>query len=276
MEKTRRRLMIEDMQLRGLSPHTQAAYLMRVTLFARFCNKHPDNLGEKEVREYLLHLVNEQHASYGVVTQTYFALRFLYKISMRRPWDVERIPCLKKPERLPVILDKEEVRRLFAATANLKHRTMLMLAYSAGLRVSEVAHLKIADIDTTRMTVLVRQGKGKRDRYTILSKTALETLIAYLRRYRPTAWLFPGMIPGRPITIDSFDRVMKAAKNRAGITKAVTMHSLRASFATHLIEEGTDLHRVQLLLGHKSPRTTVLYLRVSRKHLSEITSPLDT
>jgi site-specific recombinase XerD len=195
---------------------------------------------------------------------------------MRRPWDVEKIPCMKKPERLPVILDKGEVKRLFAATANLKHRTMLMLAYSAGLRVSEAAHLKIADIDTTRMTVLVRQGKGKKDRYTVLSKVALETLIAYLRRYRPTAWLFPGMIPGRPITIDSFDRVMKAAKNRAGITKAVTMHSLRASFATHLIEEGTDLHRVQLLLGHRSPRTTVLYLHVSRKDLSTIKSPLDT
>ena len=164
MEKTRRRLMIEDMQLRGLSPHTQAAYLMRVTLFARFCNKHPDHLGEKEIREYLLHLVNEQHASYAVVTQTYFALRFLYRITMKRPWDVEKIPCLKKPERLPVILDKEEVRRLFAATANLKHRTMLMLAYSAGLRVSEVARLKISDIDTTQMTVLVRQGKGKKDR----------------------------------------------------------------------------------------------------------------
>jgi site-specific recombinase XerD len=153
---------------------------------------------------------------------------------------------------------------------------MLMLAYSAGLRVSEAAHLKIADIDTARMTVLVRQGKGKKDRLTILSKVALETLIAYLRRFRPTAWLFPGMIPGRPLTTDSFDRVMKAAKNRAAITKAVTMHSLRASFATHLIEEGTDLHRVQLLLGHKSPRTTALYLHVSRKGLSSVQSPLDT
>jgi site-specific recombinase XerD len=276
MEKTRRRLMIEDMQLRGLSPHTQAAYLMRVTLFARFCNKHPDHLGEKEIREYLLHLVNEKHASYGVVTQTYFALRFLYKITMKRPWDVEQIPCLKKPERLPVILDKEEVKRLFAATANLKHRTMLMLAYSAGLRVSEVARLKISDIDTARMTVRVQQGKGKKDRYTILSKVALETFIAYLRRFRPTAWLFPGMIPGRPITRDSIGLVIKAARARAAITKPVTMHSLRHACATHLIEEGTDLHRVQLLLGHKSPRTTALYLHVSRKHLSEIRSPLDT
>ena len=276
MEKTRRRLMIEDMQLRGLSPHTQAAYLMRVTLFARFCNKHPDNLGEKEVREYLLHLVNEKHASYGVVTQTYFALRFLYRITMKRPWDVEQIPCMKKPERLPVILDKEEVKRLVAATANLKHRTMLMLAYSAGLRVSEVAHLKISDIDTAHMTVLVRQGKGKKDRYTILSKVALETLIAYLRRFRPTAWLFPSVIPGRPITTGSIMLVIRAAKKRAGITKPATIHSLRHTFATHLIEEGTDLHRVQLLLGHRSPRTTVLYLHVSRKDLSNIRSPLDT
>lgn len=276
MEKTRRRLMIEDMQLRGLSPHTQAAYLMRVTLFARFCNKHPDHLGEKEIREYLLHLVNEQHASYGVVTQTYYALRFLYRITMKRPWEVEKIPCLKKPERLPVILDKEEVKRVFAATANLKHRTMLMLAYSAGLRVSEVARLKISDIDTTHMTVRVQQGKGKKDRYTILSKVALETLIAYLRRYRPTAWLFPSVIPGRPITAGSIMLVIRAARRRSGLTKPATMHCLRHAFATHLIEEGTDLHRVQLLLGHKSPRTTALYLHVSRKNLSEIISPLDT
>lgn len=276
MEKTRRRLMIEDMQLRGLSPHTQAAYLMRVTLFARFCNKHPDHLGEKEIREYLLHLVNEQHASYGVVTQTYYALRFLYRITMKRPWEVEKIPCLKKPERLPVILDKEEVKRVFAATANLKHRTMLMLAYSAGLRVNEVARLKISDIDTTHMTVRVQQGKGKKDRYTILSKVALETLIAYLRRYRPTAWLFPSVIPGRPITAGSIMLVIRAARRRSGLTKPATMHCLRHAFATHLIEEGTDLHRVQLLLGHKSPRTTALYLHVSRKNLSEIISPLDT
>jgi integrase/recombinase XerD len=276
MEKTRRRLMIEDMQLRGFSQHTQDVYLMRVTLFARFCNKHPDHLGGKEIREYLLHLVNEKHASYGVVTQTYFALRFLYKISMRRPWDVEKIPCMKKPERLPVILDKEEVKRLFAATDNLKHRTELMLAYSSGLRVSEVARLKISDIDTVRMTVLVRQGKGNKDRYTILSKVALETLIAYLRRFRPTAWLFPGVIPGRPITTSSIGLVIMAAKKRAGIAKPVTMHSLRHCFATHLIEEGTDLHRVQLLLGHRSPRTTALYLHVSRKDLSNIKSPLDT
>ena len=220
--------------------------------------------------------MNEKHASYGVVTQTYFALRFLYKISMRRPWDVEKIPCMKKPERLPVILDKEEVTRLFAATDNLKHRTELMLAYSSGLRVSEVARLKISDIDTVRMTVLVRQGKGNKDRYTILSKVALETLIAYLRRFRPTAWLFPGVIPGRPITTSSIGLVIMAAKKRAGIAKPVTMHSLRHCFATHLIEEGTDLHRVQLLLGHRSPRTTALYLHVSRKDLSNIKSPLDT
>src|SRR5208337_1035249 len=227
MEKTRRRLMIEDMQLRGLSPHTQAAYLMRVTLFARFCNKHPDNLGEKEVREYLLHLVNEKHASYGVVTQTYFALRFLYRITMKRPWDVEQIPCMKKPERLPVILDKEEVKRLFAATANPKHRTMLMLAYSAGLRLSEVAHLKVSDIDMGRMMVRVREGKGNKDRYTILSRVALKTLIPYLRCYRPTAWLFPGVIPDRPMGKSAIMQMIKKLRKRSGITKPVTMHSLR-------------------------------------------------
>ena len=274
-KKTLKRRMIEDMQLRGLSHHTQAAYLMRVTLFARHFKKNPDKLGGEEVRAYLLHLVNEQHVAYGVLNMTYYALKFIYETTLKRPWEAKKLPHPKKPQKLPVILDKGEVRKLLSVTVNLKHKAMLMLAYSSGLRVSEVANLKVSDIDAARMAVLVRQGKGKRDRYTILSKTALDTLTRYLRRYRPTSWLFPGMIPGRPITTSSVGLVVKTARERAGITKKATMHVLRHAFATHLLEGGTDLRRVQLLLGHRSLKTTAIYLHVSPKDLSNITSPLD-
>jgi site-specific recombinase XerD len=153
---------------------------------------------------------------------------------------------------------------------------MLMTAYSSGLRISEVAHLRVSDLDSARMTVLVRQGKGKKDRYTILSKMALGTLTQYLETYRPTSWLFPGAVLGRPITESSIRSVMMTAKTRAGITKRATMHALRHSFATHLLEQGTDIRSVQSLLGHRSLKTTIIYLHVSPKSLSRITSPLDT
>jgi integrase/recombinase XerD len=268
--------MRDDLELRGFSPHTQKEYLMRVTLFARYFGKLPDKLGKKEVREYFLHLVRDKHASYGVLNMTYCALKFIYGVTLGRPWEVEKIPRTKRPVKMPVILDKGEVRRLFAVTENLKHKAMLMIAYSSGLRISEVAHLKVGDLDTARMTVLVRQGKGKKDRYTILSKMALGTLTQYLETYRPTSWLFPGATPGRPITESSIRCVMRAAKTRAGITKRATMHVLRHSFATHLLEQGTDVRSVQSLLGHRSLKTTIIYLHVSPKNLSRITSPLDT
>ncbi len=275
-KKTLKQRMREDLQLRGFSPHTQKEYLMRVTLFARYFKKLPDKLGEKEVKEYFVHLVRDKHASYGVLNMTYCALKFIYTVTLERPWEVEKIPRTKRPVKMPVILDKGEVRRLFAVTENLKHKAILMLVYSSGLRISEVAHLKVGDIDTARMTVLVRQGKGRKDRYTILSKVALGTLTQYLETQRPTSWLFPGAIPGKPITESSIGCVMRAAKKRAGIMKRATIHTLRHSFATHLLEQGTDIRAVQSLLGHRSLMTTIIYLHVSPKSLSRITSPLDT
>ncbi len=275
MEKSLKQRMREDMQLRGLSPHTQKEYLMRVTLFARYFRKLPDKLGEEEIRAYLLHLVNEKHASHAVLNMTYYALTFIFETTLKRPWEVRKVPHPKKPQRLPVILDKGEVQKLLSVTTNAKHKAMLMMAYGSGLRVSEVARLKVSDIDAARMTVMVREGKGAKDRYTILSRVALDTLTKYLRRYRPTSWLFPGMIPGRPMTTSSIGLVIKAARKRAGISKRATMHSLRHAFATSLLEGGTDLRHVQLLLGHRSLKTTALYLHVSRKDLGTIVSPLD-
>lgn len=273
--KTLKQRMREDLQLRGLSPRTQATYLFQVTRFARHFGKLPDKLGEKEVRQYLLHLINDRHVSYSILTQTYSALKFIYETTLKRPWTVTRIPYPKTPRRLPAVLDKAEVTALFAAIGNVKHRAILMMTYSAGLRISEVAHLKIADIDDARMTVFVRQGKGKLDRYSLLSKVALDTVRTYIRRYKPTDWVFPGVPQTKPLSSTSIQSMFRVAKTRAGITKPASVHTLRHSFATHLLEAGCDLHRVQLLLGHKSPATTAVYLHVSQKDLVKIVSPLD-
>jgi site-specific recombinase XerD len=276
MEKTLKQRMRDDLELRGFSPHTQKEYLMRVTHFARYFGKLPDKLGEKEVKEYFLHLTRDKHASYGVLNITYCALKFIYGVTLGRPWEMEKIPRVKRPVKMPVILDKGEVHRLIVLTENLKHRAILMMAYSSGLRISEVAHLKVSDIDSARMTVLVQQGKGKKDRYTVLSKVALGTLTQYLEAYKPTSWLFPGTRADRPITESSVGCIMRAAKKRAIIMKRATIHTLRHSFATHLLEGGTDIRAIQSLLGHRSLRTTIIYLHVSPQRLSRVTSPLDT
>jgi len=273
--KTLKQRMKDDLQLRGLSPRTQATYLFQVTRFARHFMRLPDKLGEKEVKEYLLYLINEKHVSYATLTQSYSALKFIYETTLQRPWEVKRIPYPKTPRRLPTVLDKKEVTALFSATANLKHRAILMMTYSAGLRISEVVHLKIDDIDTARMTVMVREGKGRLDRYSLLSKVALEELTIYRQHYRPRTWLFPGTNPEKPLSPTSIQKMFQVMKSRAGITKPATVHSLRHSFATHLLEGGCDLHHVQLLLGHKSPATTTVYLHVSQKELGKIVSPLD-
>lgn len=273
--KTLKQRMREDLQLRGLSPRTQAAYLFQVTRFARHFMKLPDKLGEHEVREYLLHLLNEKHVSYSTLAQNYSALKFIYEVTLKRPWEVKRIPYPKTPRRLPVVLDRKEIDALFAATTNLKHLAILMMTYSAGLRLNEVVHLQREDIDRARMMVRVREGKGKADRYSLLSKTALRTLEDYLRYYKPVVWLFPGVTSEKPLSPTSIQKMFQAARDRAGITKPASVHTLRHSFATHLIEAGCSLHHVQLLLGHRSPTTTTTYLHVSRNNLVAVVSPLD-
>jgi integrase/recombinase XerD len=270
MEKTLKQRMREDLELRGFSEHTQKECLMRVTLFAQYFKKLPDKLGKEDVKEYFLHLVRDKHASCGVLNMTYCALKFVCTVTLGRPGEAEKIPRPKRPVMMPVILDKEEVHRLLVLTENLKHRAILTMAYSSGLRISEAAHLKVSDIDSARMTLFVRQGKGKKDRYAILSKKALTSLSQYIEAYKPTTWLFPGATPDRPITASSIGCIMRAAKKRA------TVHTLRHSFATHLLEGGTDIRAVQSLLGHRSLRTTIIYLHVSPQRLSRITSPLDT
>ncbi len=267
--------MLADLQLRGAAPRTQKTYLREVGNFAKYFNRSPEELGEDELREYMLYLMRERHLSDGTFRFYVSALKFLYRNTLKREWVVEKIKYPKRKKKLPVVLDLSEVESLFSITTNLKHKAMLMITYSSGLRVSETARLKMTDIDSKRMTVRIRQGKGGNDRYSILSHTTLDHLRQYWRKYRPTEWLFDGQRKDEHITTHTIQSIFYAAKKRAGITKPASIHSLRHSFATHLIEGGTSLHHVQLLLGHRSPTTTTVYLHVSRLNLAQVTSPLD-
>jgi len=273
---TLREQMLAELQLKGLTPKTQKIYLREVSNYAKYFGKSPEELGEKELREYLLYLLNERKLAKGTYRFYYQGLKFLYKHTLKREEVVEKIYCPRAEKKLPVVLDLTEVKTLLTVMENLKHRAILTITYSAGLRISETAHLKVSDIDSKRMMVRVQQGKGGKDRYTILSQTALECLRQYWRQYRPKDWLFEGQKEGTHVCISSIRQIFLEAKERAGITKPASPHTLRHSFATHLIEAGTSLHHVQLLLGHRSPTTTTVYLHVSRMNLAQVTSPLDS
>ena len=200
-----------DLELRGLSHSTQEIYLSQVRDFSRHFNRSPLHLWEREIKEYLLYLIRKKKASYSHVNQCYCALKFLYGTTFHRKWVMEKVPCIKRERDLPVVLDREEVEAVFSVTHNVKHRAILMLIYSSGLRVSEAAHLKISDIDSKRMVLRIRRSKGKKDRYSILSTVALEALREYWREYHPKEWLFPSRFPGKPLTERSIQRVFKKA-----------------------------------------------------------------
>jgi len=272
--KTLHESMKQNMELKGFSPRTQKSYYSYVKQFEQHYKRPSEHLGNTEIKDFLEFLIKEKQASSSCVNQAYSALKFLYEITLDREWVMKKIPRIKRERKLPTVLGREEVQSLFSVIRNLKHRCILMTTYSAGLRISETAHLKITDIDSKRMLIKVR-GKGVKERYTLLSNVALETLRNYWKYYRPVKWLFPGNPPSKPISTSSIQRIFKKAKHQAGIIKAATPHTLRHSFATHLLEAGVDLHHVQLLLGHSSPKTTTIYLHVKRKDLAHIVSPLD-
>jgi site-specific recombinase XerD len=270
-----RDLMLVDLQLNGAKPRTQKTYLREVENLAKYFNRSPEELGEAELKEYMLYLINKRHLSEGTFRFYVAGLKFFYRTTLKREWPVEKIKHPRSKRKLPFVLDLSEVEALFAVTKNLKHKVILMMTYSSGLRASETARLKLTDIDSKRMTVKISDGKGGKDRYSILSKTTLECLRQYWRKYRPTEWLFEGQKKDEHITVHSIQLMFYAARKRAGLTKPASVHTLRHSFATHLIEAGTSLHHVQLLLGHRSPTTTTVYLHVSRLNLSQVISPLD-
>ena len=268
-----REQMVTDMQLKGLTPGTQHDYLREVSNLARYYGKSPEELGEDEVKKYLLQL-KEKGLADGSFRFYVAGNKYLYSTTLHQEW-VDAIKFGKRPLKLPMVLALSEVEALFSVTNNIKHKAMLMIMYSSGLRIREVSTLKITDIDSTRMMVYVRQGKGRKDRYTFLSQTCLEWLRQYWREYRPKEWLFEGQKKDTHITKSSIYQTFCKAMKRAGITKPAHPHTMRHSFATHLIEAGTSLHHVQLLLGHTSPTTTTVYLHVSKMNLAQVVSPLD-
>jgi site-specific recombinase XerD len=267
--------MIEDMTLRNLTPKTIDIYVERVATFAQYFKASPDRLGPDHIRAYLLHLVQERHVSWSYFNQARSALRLLYRVTLAKDWVVEGVVCPKQPRRLPVVLSLDELLQFFEAVTNLKHRAILMTAYAAGLRLSEVVALRVDDIDSKRMVIRIRQAKGQKDRYVMLSLRLLELLRQYWKAVRPRHYLFPGAQPDRPISAGTVHRVCKAALVASGLTKNVTMHTLRHSFATHLLEAGTDLRTIQILLGHRSLSTTARYLHISTAALKSTRSPLD-
>ena len=269
-----RQRMTEDMQIRQLSPHTQRAYLAAVARFAKYFGRSPADLGPADIRAYQLHLVAQGvgHSNFAI---TVCALRFLYTITLGKEWRVEDIPHARRPERLPVVLSPAEVTQLLAAVPSLKHRTALTIVYAAGLRVSEVVALKVTDIDSQRMVIRVVQGKGRKDRYVMLSPRLLTLLREYWKAARPQEWLFPGRVPRQPLRAKSVQVACGDARKAAGFTKPVTVHTLRHSFATHLLEAGTNVRTIQLLLGHRSLATTARYTQVSPQVLHATPSPLD-
>ena len=271
-----RQRMTEDMQVRNLSPHTQTSYIEQVSRFARHFDKSPEVLGPEDIRAYQVYLTNERKLAPSSVLIAVSALRFLYKISLKKDWTFEDIiPAPKKPQKLPVVLSPEEVLRFLDSVGSTKQRAILTTCYAAGLRISETVHLKPTDIDSQRMVIRVEQGKGQKDRYVMLSPKLLETLRSYWRAVRPKQWLFEGDVSGQPITRSAVERTCQKARQLSGIRKPISPHSMRHAFAVHLLESGTDVRTIQLLLGHRSLATTARYLRIATSKVCSTSSPLD-
>jgi integrase/recombinase XerD len=271
-----RQRMTEDMQVRNLALNTQTSYLQQVSLFARHFHKSPEELGPEEIRAYQVYLTNEKKLAPGSILIAVAALRFLYKVSLKREWPFDDvIPAPKKPQKLPVVLSPEEVLHFLECIGSMKHRTILTSCYAAGLRISEAVRLKPNDVDSQRMVIRVEQGKGQKDRYVMLSPKLLETLRTYWRAARPKEWLFVGSIPGQPIDRSAVEQVCQKARQLSGIRKPISPHSMRHAFAVHLLESGTDVRTIQLLLGHRSLATTARYLRIATTKVCSTSSPLD-
>jgi site-specific recombinase XerD len=259
--------MIEDMEMRNLSPLTVKGYLFHVSRFAKHFNQSPDLLGVDEIRQYQVYLLRERKVAATTVNQVLSALRFFYKVTLRREWALDHLRYPRRAKRLPAVLSQPEVYRVFSVVRNPKHRTLLMTMYATGMRVSEAARLRVEDIDSKRMLIRVHQGKGKKDRYVPLSATLLQALRTYWKKVRSKGALFPSQRGGGPLTTGSITKVCADARKKAGLSKRLTPHTFRHSFATHLLEAGTDLRTIQIILGHRSLRTTAIYLHVAENKI---------
>ena len=271
-----RRRMLEDMQLRNLSPQTQTTYVQQVARFARHFQQSPEALGPEAIRAYQLYLTTGRKLAIGSIVVAVAALRFLYTVTLKQAWRIDDVlPVPHKPQRLPVVLSADEVLQFLDAVPGPKHRAMLTTCSAAGLRISEVLHLRPTDIDSRRMVIRVEQGKGQQDRYVMLSPTLLELLRTWWRVAHPTTWLFPGERPEQAISKAAVERACQKARRRARIAKPISPHALRHVFAVHLLESGTDVRTIQLLLGHRSLATTARYLRIATITVCATRSPLD-
>src|SRR6201981_3547661 len=269
-----RRRMIEDMTIRKFAPKTQHDYVQRVKNFAAFLGRSPDTASFENVRRYQLHL-SASGVGVPTINQTVSTLRFFFKVTLRRHEIVEHTHVIHEPRKLPVVLSVEEVARMLDAAPGLKYKAALSVAYGAGLRAAEVISLKVCDIDSKRMIIRVEQGKGHKDRNVMLSPHLLALLRAWWQAARPKGWLFPGRNPVQPMTTRQLNRACHAAAQAAGIERNVSLHTLRHSFATHLLEQNIDVRVIQVLLGHAKIESTALYPRVATKTIQQVMSPLE-
>ncbi len=268
----------DELRLRNYSPQTIKAYISNLRGFVRFIQPvHPRDATDEHIRKYLLHLIEVKRSPAGTVNQVYNSLKFVFEQLYDRRFSFRGLPRPRQERKLPDVLNADEVVRILRAIRNLKHRTMIALTYASGLRVGEIVALQVEDLDVERGMIHIRQAKGKKDRYTILPLSLVGMLKEYVEMYRipSSGWLFPGVVPKNHLAVRSIQHVLEKAVVAAGITKPVTMHTLRHSFATHLLEKGTDIRYVQELLGHQSLKTTEIYTHVSKRVLSKIASPID-
>ena len=271
---TLRARMIREMELRRFSPKTHEAYIAGVVRLVKYYGRPPDQLTLEQVRSFLHHLIVKRKLASSTCHLTAWAITFLYREVLGQH-DFDLKMRFKRSGRLPELLSQEEVARLLSSPKNPKHRVLLMTDYGTGLRVSELVALKVNHIDSPRLLTRVEQGKGSKDRYTLLSEPLLLQLREYWKLYRPRVWLFPGRDPERPMSVSQAQRIYSKAKKDAGIQRAGGIHTLRHCFATHLLEAGEDLRTIQALLGHSSIKTTMRYLHVTQKHISKLNSPFD-
>jgi site-specific recombinase XerD len=268
-------MMLDALKLKGYSPKTIKSYMSHISLFFNYSCKNAELMNEGDINNYLLYLLDSQHVSHSYVNQSVNSIKFLYKSVFSKDDLAAHLLRPKRENKLPEVLSQKDVLKILTNVSNIKHKAILFLTYSAGLRVGEVVRLKLSDVDSERMLIHIVQGKGRKDRYSVLSQAALEVLREYVKKYKPEKWLFPNEDSGKHITERTVQRIFETTKDKAGIQKKVSVHSLRHSFATHLLEGGVDLRYIQELLGHQSSKTTERYTHVTEKSIKNILSPLD-